>query len=125
MKQRYIRPDDELSDDTVIVVRGGTLADVDVLDDALAAFEVYGVYAVSVFALVDNTMDELAQEPPLVRFEWLTLMTAGAVRRAGLRLLPTGRRTLHYSIEFDDLRDEIVRLQSCEHRTVVNPYHVR
>ena len=125
MKQRFVRPGDELSDDTVIVVRGGTLDDVDVLDDALAAFEVYGVYAVSVFALVGTTMDELAQEPPLVRFEWLTLMTAGTVRRAGLRLLPTGRRTLHHSIEFDDLPDGIARLQSCEHRTVVNPYYVR
>jgi len=125
VKQRYIRPGDELSDDTVIVVRGGTLADVDVLDDALAAFEVYGVYAVSVFALVDTTMDELAQEPPLVRFEWLTLMTAGAVRHAGLCLLPTGRRKLQYSIEFDDLREGVARLQSCEHQTVVNPYHVR
>jgi hypothetical protein len=75
--------------------------------------------------MVDTTMDEVAQEPPLVRFEWLTLMTAAAVRGAGLRLLPTGRRTLHYSIEFDDLRDGVARLQSCEHRTVVNPYHVR
>lgn len=125
MKQRYIRAGHELSDDTVIVVRGGTLDDVDVLDDALAAFEVYGVYAISVFALQDTTMEELAQEPPLIRFEWLTLMTAGAVRRAGLRLLPTSRRTLHYSIEFDDPSDGLKRLQSCEHRTVANPYHVR
>jgi len=125
VKQRFVRPGDELSDETVIVVRGGTLADEDVLDDALAAFEVYGVYALSVFALVGTTMDELAQEPPLVRFEWLTLMTAGTVRAAGLRLLPTGRRTLHHSIEFDDLPDGIERLQSCEHRTVVNPYYVR
>ena len=125
MKQRFVRLGDELSDETVIVVRGGTLADEDVLDDALAAFEVYGVYALSVFALVDTTMDELAQEPPLVRFEWLTLMTAGTVRRAGFRLLPTGRRTLHHSIEFDDLPDGIARLQSCEHRTVFNPYYVR
>ncbi len=125
MKQRYIRRGDELSDDTVIVVRGGTLADVDVLDDALAAFEVYGVYAISVFALVDTTIDELAQEPPLVRFEWLTLMTAGAVRGAGLRLVPSGRRTLHHSIEFDDLYDGVAQLQTCEHRTVINPYHVR
>ncbi len=52
VKQRYVRHGDELSDDTVIVVRGGTLNDDDVLDDALASFEVYGVYALSVFALV-------------------------------------------------------------------------
>ena len=125
MKERYVRSADRLSDDTVIVVRGGTLGSDDVLDDALAAFEVYGVYSISVFAIVDTTLDELAQRPPLVRFEQLTLMTAGAIRQSGLRLVPTGRRKLHHSIEFDDLADGLRRLRLCEHRVVANPYHVR
>lgn len=125
MKQRYIRPDDELNDDTVIVVRGGTLSGADVRDDALAAFEVYGVYAISVFAILETTLDELAQRPPLVRFDELTLMTVGAIRQNGLRLVPTGRRKLNHSIEFDDLAEGLGRLRSCEHRVVVNPYHDR
>jgi hypothetical protein len=125
VKQRYIRPDDQLSDDTVIVVRGGTLSGDDVRDDALAAFEVYGVYTISVFAILETTLDELAQRPPLVRFEELTVMTVGAIRQKGLGLVPTGRRKLHYSIAFDDLAVGLGRLRSCEHRVVVNPYHDR
>ena len=123
MKRRYIRPDGELRDDTGVVVRGGVLDVETMREDAVAAFEVYGVYALSVSALLGTTLDELAQQVPLVRFEHLTLMTVGALRAARLRLVPTGRRPLHYSVEFDDLDDGLERLRSCEHRTVVNPYH--
>jgi hypothetical protein len=123
VKQRFIRPNDELRDDIIVVVRGGALDDESVRDDALASFEVYGIYAISVFAVLDATVDELAQVPPLIRFEVLTLMTVGEIRRAGLHILPTGRRRLHHSIEFDDLDGGIEHLRSCEHRTIPNPYH--
>lgn len=65
----------------------------------------------------------LAQQAPLIRFDQLTLMSAGALRRAGLRLEPTGRNPRHFDIAFDDLADGITRLTQCEHRTIVNPYH--
>jgi hypothetical protein len=123
LKQRFVRPDDELRDDAIVVIRGGTLDDESVRDDALASLEVYGVYAISVLAVQHTTMDELAQVPPFVRFEVLTLMTVGAIRSVGLRLVPTGRRPLHHSVEFDDLDDGLARLHNCEHRTVANPYH--
>ena len=98
MKRRYIRPDDELRDDTVVPVRGGVLDVETMREDAVAAFDVYGVYALSVFALLGKTLDELAQPAPLVRFGHLTLMTVGALHAARLRLVPTGRRPLHYSV---------------------------
>ncbi len=123
MKQRYIRPDAELSDDTVIVVRGGALLREPLQVDAVRAFKAYGVYALSVFAADGVTVNDLAQVPPLVRFELLTLMTAGAIRAADLRLVPTGRHRLHHSIEFDDLDAGLARLMACEHRTRGNPYH--
>lgn len=66
--------------------------------------------------------DELAQQPPLVRFERLTLMTAGVLRRAGLRLEPTGRNLRHFTVGFDDLDDGVTRLCACEHQVRVNPY---
>jgi hypothetical protein len=94
-------------------------------DDARRAHAIYGTYSISVFAADGVTIDELAQEPPLVRFESMTLMTVGAVRAAGLRLSPTGRNRLHHSIDFVDLADGISRLLSCEHRTSLNPYHQR
>ena len=94
MKLRYIRPGDDLADDQTVVVRGGLLSPAVIRDDALRHHAVYGTYAVSVFALRDVTIEELAQQPPLVRFARLTITTAGAIRSAGLRLLPTGRNLI-------------------------------
>jgi hypothetical protein len=123
MKQRYVRPGGELTDETIVVVRGGELRR-DLLEvDARRAFTAYGTYAISVFAADGVTVDELAQEQPLVRFQLLTLMTVGAIRAAGLLLRPTGRNRLHHSVEFDDLGDGIERLLRCDYRTTINPYH--
>ena len=125
MKRRYIRPNEELTDDTVVVIRGGELDRDLLVRDAQRAHVVYGTYAISVFAAVGVTVDELAQQPPLVRFESLTLMAVGAIKAAGLVIRPTGRNRLHYSVEFHDLEDGVARLLRCEHRAIVNPYHER
>jgi hypothetical protein len=123
MKQRFVRLGDELADDASVVVRGGEL-DRDVLrSDAARHHDIYGTYAISVFAVRDATLDELAQQRPLIRFERLTLTTAGALRRAGLRLEATGRNPRHFSVAFDDLDDGVERLRASDHRVVVNPYH--
>ena len=123
MKQRYLRPGDELSDDTVVVVRGGELQRELLAEDAMRAHSVYGVYAISVFAADGVTVDELVQTSPLVRFEVLTLMTVGSIRSAGLVLVASGRNPLHHSIDLTDLDDALDRLIDCDHRTVINPYH--
>jgi hypothetical protein len=123
MKERYVRTGHELTDETVVIVRGGVL-DPDLLAaDARRAHAVYGVYAISVFAADGVSVDELAQEPPLVRFGELTWMTVAAIRNAGLTLRPTGRNPLHHSIDFEELEDGIGRLLRCEHRSMANPYH--
>lgn len=123
MKTRFIRPDSPLLDTTVVVIRGGQL-DPDVIrDDAVRTHRIYGDYAISVFAADGKSVDELAQESPLVRFELLTLMTVGDLRTAGFELKPTGRHPLHYSIDFDNIETGIVRLLGCAHRTIPNPYH--
>lgn len=83
MKQRFVRPDDELTDETVIVVRGGALLREALEVDASRAFKAYGVHSISVFAADGVTVDRLAQQMPLVRFELLTLMTVGTVRAGG------------------------------------------
>lgn len=51
----------------------------------------------------DATVDELAQQAPLVRFEILTLIRVGALLSAGFRLEPTGRNPRHFTVAFDDL----------------------
>ena len=122
-KRRYLRSGDALGDADVVVVRGGEL-DADVLRaDAQRDHAVYGSYGVSVLAARDLTVDELAQEPPRVRFRVLSLVQVGVLRAAGLRLDPTGRNPHHFTLAFDDLEDGIDRLRRCEHRLWPNPYH--
>ena len=50
-----------------------------------------------------DKFDELAQQVPLVRFARLSLLKAGDVLAAGMRLEPTGRNPRHFTVGFDDL----------------------
>jgi hypothetical protein len=115
VKQRFIRVGDELTDDVAVVVRGGDLDPV--------VLRHYGTYGLSVFAVRDLTIDELAQQAPLVRFERLVIVTVGVLRELGLRLDPTGRNPRHYDVSFDDLDEGVEKLSRCEHYVMVNPYH--
>lgn len=123
MKQRYVREGDTLADDDAVVVRGGQLTAELLSADAARYHDAYGTYGISVFAVRDITFDELAQQSPLVRFEHLTLITAGVLRGAGLRLEPTGRNPRHCTVAFDDLDEGVSRLYACEHQLRVNPYY--
>ena len=123
MKLRRLREGDVLGDGDVVLVRGGDL-DPDILRaDAMRYHSIYGTYGISVFALRDVTVDELAQQVPLVRFDRLTLLTVGDVLAAGMRLEPTGRNPCHYTVGFDDLDDGVRRLVGCPHQVVPNAYH--
>jgi hypothetical protein len=51
-------------------------------EDALRNHAIYGIYGLSVFAVRDVTLDEMAQESPLVRFPRLPIVR----RPPGLRL---------------------------------------
>lgn len=84
---------------------------------------IYGVYGISVFAVRDVSLDELAQQVPLVRFACLSLLKAGDVLAAGMRLEPTGRNPRHFTVGFDDLERGVQRLASCPHQVVRNAYH--
>jgi hypothetical protein len=94
-KHRFVRAGDHLDDDDVVVIRGGEL-DAEILrDDAQRYHAIYDTFGISVFTARDVTVDELAQEPPLVRFEVLTLVRVGVLASAGFRLEPTGRNPRH------------------------------
>jgi hypothetical protein len=84
---------------------------------------VYGSYGISVFAARGATLDEMAQQVPLVRFARLTLITFAEVRNAGQRLEPTGRNPRHYTVGFDDLDQGITALAGCAHQVAPNRYH--
>lgn len=121
-KHRHFRSIGSLDDDAV-VVRGGLL-DAEVLrSDAERYHDIYGTFGVSVFAARGVTVDELAQHPPLVRFELLTLVRVGDLREAGFRLEPTGRNPQHFTVAFDDIDAGVDGLTSCQHQRWSNPYH--
>jgi hypothetical protein len=122
-KRRLIRPGDQLTDADTVVVRGGTLDPGAMRADAQRHHDIYGTYGISVFAARDTAVDELAQQPPLVRFSMLTLVRVGALRQAGLQLEATGRNPRHFTVAFDDLAVGLSALLGCDHVTWINPYH--
>ena len=123
-KQRFLRRGDELTDDTMIVIRGGLLEEMLLRSDALRNFEVYGTFGISVFAIKDSTVDAVAAEARFGRFERLTLIRAGELRARGLRIEPTGQNVRHYDVGFDVLDDGIAALMGCDCEIIENQYHV-
>lgn len=122
-KKRHVREGDRLDDDATVVIRGGALDGAALRADARRYHGIYGEYGISVFAVRDATVDELAQQVPLVRFETLTLVRVGALRSAGFRLDPTGRNPRHFTVVFDELELGVEALVSCEHLSWINPYN--
>ena len=123
MKLRRLRDGDVLEDGDIVLVRGGDL-DPDILyADAARYYGIYGVYGISVFAVRGVTVDELAQQAPLVRFDRLSLLKVRDLLAVGMRLEPTGRNPRHFTVGFDDLEGGVQRLASCPHQVVPNAYH--
>jgi hypothetical protein len=123
MKLRRLRDGDVLDSGDIALLRGGDL-DADILRaDAARYYGIYGVYGISVFSVRDVTVDELAQQVPLVRFARLSLLTVRDILAAGMRLEPTGRNPRHYTVSFGDLEEGVQRLVSCPHQVMPNAYH--
>src|SRR5260370_7593170 len=77
----------------------------------------------AVFAVRDATLDEMAQQVPLVRFGRLTLLMVSEVIAPVLQFEPTAPHPRHYTVSFEDLDDGLARLAHCQQRIVPNPYH--
>lgn len=123
MKQRFVRPNDDLDDEDELILRGGDLDPSIIRRDAQRMFDIYGTYGISVFALRGATIDELAQEAPLVRFPHFTIMTVRTIRALGLWLEPTGRNPRHYTLMLRSLDEDVDSLVSAGHHLWMNPYH--
>jgi hypothetical protein len=108
MKLRFLREGDFIDDRQTLLVRGGELDGALLREDARRYRDIYGTCGVSVFALRGITLHEIAQQAPLIRFQQLTLLKAGDVLIARLRLEPTGRNPRHFTIAFDDLSQDRV-----------------
>jgi len=112
---------ERLSDDALVIVRGGMLSADELRIDAVRAFERFGEYAISVLAAPEPGDLDRLEQTALRRFNIVTLTTAGAIRRIGLDLVPTFRRP-HYSVLLPALDADIARLMGCENEVRTNPH---
>ena len=82
----------------------------------------YGVYAVSVFLVIEGTVEEVcAGQPNLARYGRVRLSTAGRVRSAGFRPIATLARP-HYDVVLPDVGDgTLARLEAAFDPPIPNP----
>lgn len=113
---------EQLSDDSLVVVRGGVLIEESLRRDARITFLRFGEYGVSVLAAPDDDGLHKVAAGPLRRSAKLTLMTAGAIRMMGLELRPTFRRP-HFTVIFPGLDDGIRRFRACDNEVIDNPHY--
>lgn len=98
MKLRRLRDGDVLENGDIVLIRGGDL-DPDILcADAARYHSIHGVHGISVLAVRDVSVDELARQVPLVRFDRPSLLKVRDVLAAGMRLELTGRNPRHYTV---------------------------
>ncbi|MGH3371574.1 MAG: hypothetical protein ACRDPR_16405 [Nocardioidaceae bacterium] len=89
---------------------------------ALDAHDEVGLYTVSVFLALDDSLEGLsAREPYLLRYAKVRLSTVGALRAAGFAVIPTLARP-HYDVVLPDVAAPTLgRLESCFEPPVPNP----
>jgi hypothetical protein len=113
--------DEEPPDDTVVVVRGEMNGDT-VRRTASDTFDEFGIYTVSVFLALDDTVEVLCRDrPELERYGKVRLATAGRLRILGFALVLTLDRP-HYAVVLPDLADATLdRLELGFDRPIPNP----
>jgi hypothetical protein len=91
---------------------------------ARRAQEESGVFALSVFAALDETVEQLCTEDPdMPKYRQIRTSTCGQLRRSGFALLPTFDRP-HFDIVLPDLDDATLeRLEGCFAPPGPNPGH--
>ncbi len=102
-----------------MVVRGGDLSEQEIRRDALRTRRRFGgVRHLRARTPSERALDEIAREV-LVRFEVLTVLSAGVLRRSGLELRPTFRRP-HFTVMLPVLDEDVERLLRCENERRIN-----
>lgn len=109
--------------DTVVIIRAGVMAHDSIRRTATDSFEDFGVYLVSVEAVLEGTVEATCRNSPRFghRYGKVRLSTAGRLRSAGFVLLATFDRP-HYDIALPELSDAVVaRLDDCFDAPIPNP----
>ncbi|MGH3655180.1 MAG: hypothetical protein ACRDUA_00835 [Micromonosporaceae bacterium] len=102
-------------------MRAGVLDREDARRAARRARGETGILALSVFAALGQTVDELCRDQDLVRYRQVRTSTFGRLRRAGFPVLPTFA-VPHYDVVLADLDDDTMdRLERCFEAPGPNP----
>lgn len=114
--------DEEPPEDAVVVVRGGKMGSEYLRRTALDAFDELGLYAVSVFLVLDEPLEVLCgREPYLARYGQVRLSAVGVLRGSGFALIPTLARP-HYDVVLPDISPStLARLDDCFEPPSPNP----
>ena len=119
-KKQRARRGEPAPADATLVVRGDLLDPDELREDATDNFEIYGYWAVSVFAEVGGYDLEWIGATKLTQARWLVLFRAGDLYQSGLELWDTGQSP-HYDVVYDGVEALVERLVACPHRIVRNP----
>lgn len=114
---------EEPPDDTVVIIRAGVMAPESVRRTARDSFEDYGVYLVSVEAVLDGTVESTCRTSARIGdlYGKIRLSTVGRLRAAGFVLLATFDRP-HFDVALPDLGDPVIdRLDRCFDAAIPNP----
>lgn len=114
---------EEPPDDTVVIIRAGVMAPEPVRRTARDAFEDFGLYLVSVEAVLEGTIDATCRTSPRIGdlYGKIRLSTAGRLRGAGFVLLATFDRP-HYDVALPEVSDAVIdRLDRCFDAAIPNP----
>ncbi|HUR17812.1 MAG TPA: hypothetical protein VMZ51_02600 [Acidimicrobiales bacterium] len=103
-------------------MRGGQMGSEYLRRTALDAFDELGLYAVSVFLVLDEALEVLcAREPYLARYGQVRLSTVGVLRGSGFAVIPTLARP-HYDVVLPDVTPStLARLDDCFKPPAPNP----
>lgn len=114
--------DEAPPEDAVVVVRGGQMDSEYVRRTAQDAHAEVGLYTVSVFLALDDSVDVVcAGEPFLARYGKVRFSTVGSLRASGFMLIPTFERP-HYDVVLPDLNHSTLqRLDRCFGPPTPNP----
>lgn len=93
-----------------------------VVRTASDAHDEYGIFSISVFLALDESVEQLcAREPYLARYGQIRLSSVGRLRSGGFALLPTLGRP-HYDVVLPDIADRTLqRLDACFDAPIPNP----
>jgi hypothetical protein len=123
MKQRFLRPDDDLDDGDELILRGGDLDPSIIRRDAQRMFDIYGTYGISGVRSPRRHDRRAGAAGAAGAVPALHGHDGADDPTPGLQLEPTGRNHRHYTLTLRSLDEDVAVLVSADHHVWMNPYH--